>query len=79
MKNLKVKNILLTLTLVFAFVLVSSVGVDAAGGYGGYGHVPVDTAIAGVTDQASVFAGIGLYTIGSILIGSVKVLKELIG
>lgn len=43
----------------------------------GYGHPPVETAIAGFTDQISLLSGIGVYSIGTLLIGSSKIIKHL--
>jgi hypothetical protein len=75
MKNINSYRNLLAVALVVA---VFAMGTRAVSADGGYGHTPVDTAIAGITDQASVLIGIGSYIAGSIFLGVSKILRELI-
>lgn len=75
--NTLYKNLIVVGTL--AIVFFSKVTFALAdGGGNGYGHVPVDTALAGVTDQTSVFVGLALFTIGFVILASSQMLKAMI-
>lgn len=75
MKNTLKKN-LISLSLALCTMLFNANKVLASGGSNGYGHKPVDTAIAGMSDQTSVFAGLGLFVLGTIILSSSQILKS---
>lgn len=77
MKNTLKKN-LITLSIALSTVLLNTSKVFADGGSNGYGHRPVDTAIAGMTDQTSIFAGLGLFVLGTIILSSSQILNSFI-
>ena len=76
-KLINAKNLRICL-LAIGFLMLRAIPAFAASGGNGYGHPPIDTAAVGVTNETSLATGFALYTVGTIISSTAKILKNLI-